>query len=176
MKMKHEVSIIVRSKTNIHFDLESVGVTIGNFTDYETLKMAAKNCDAIIHIAAVTATDLLHYEDYAKINVDGTTNVLKVAEELNIKRLIFVSTANTIGFGSKNKPANETSGIEFPFSESFYTQSKLAAEQLFISASLLPDRHVIIINPTFMIGSFDTKPSSGKLILMGYKKRIMFTP
>ena len=176
MKMKHEVSIIVRSKTNIYFDLESVGMTIGNFTDYETLKMAAKNCDAIIHIAAVTATDLLHYDDYAHINVDGSAQVIKVADELNIKRLIFVSTANTIGFGSKNKPADETSGIEFPFSESFYAQSKVAAEQLFKKASLLPDRHVVIINPTFMIGAFDTKPSSGKLMVMGYKKRIMFAP
>jgi dihydroflavonol-4-reductase len=176
LKMKHEVSIIVRSKMSIYFDLESVSVAVGNFTDYETLKMVAEGCDAIIHIAAVTATDLLHYEDYAKINVDGSATLLKVAAELNIKRLVFVSTANTIGFGNKKKAANETSGIEFPFSESFYAQSKAAAEQLFISASLLPDRHVIIVNPTFMIGAFDTKPSSGKLMLMGYKKRIMFAP
>ncbi|MFT3752208.1 MAG: hypothetical protein QM800_04790, partial [Paludibacter sp.] len=41
---------------------------------------------------------------------------------------------------------------------------------------LLPDRHVVIINPTFLIGAFDTKPSSGKLMLMGYKKRLMFAP
>jgi nucleoside-diphosphate-sugar epimerase len=27
-----------------------------------------------------------------------------------------------------------------------------------------------------MIGSFDTKPSSGKLMLMGYKRWLMFTP
>ncbi len=35
---------------------------------------------------------------------------------------------------------------------------------------------MIIINPSFMIGAYDTKPSSGKLMLMGYKKPIMFTP
>ena len=176
LKNRHEVSIIVRSKTNIYFDLESARVAEGNFTDYETLKIAAKDCEAIIHIAAVTATNLLHYEDYANVNVDGSATLLKVAEELNIKRLVLVSTANTIGFGSKEKVANETSGIEFPFSESFYAQSKVAAEQLFKKASLLPDRHVVIINPTFMIGAFDTKPSSGKLMVMGYKKRIMFAP
>ncbi|MDD4991584.1 MAG: NAD-dependent epimerase/dehydratase family protein [Paludibacter sp.] len=177
LKNRHEVSIIVRSKKNIYFDLQAIDTVIeGNFTDYKTLKTAAESCDAIIHVAAVTATDLLHYDDYARINVDGSATVLKVAEELNIKRLIFVSTANTIGFGSKNKLSEETSDIEFPFSESYYAQSKLEAEQLFKKASLLPDRHVIIVNPTFLIGSFDTKPSSGKLMLMGYKKRIMFAP
>jgi nucleoside-diphosphate-sugar epimerase len=177
LKNRHDVSIIVRSKATVYFDLDAIdSVTEGNFTDYETLKKAAEGCDAIIHVAAVTATDLLHYKDYARINVDGSALVIKVAEELNIKRLVFVSTANTIGFGNEKKLANEVSDIEFPFSGSFYAQSKLEAEHLFKAASLLPNRHVIIINPTFMIGSFDTKPSSGKLMLMGYKKRIMFAP
>jgi dihydroflavonol-4-reductase len=176
MKMKHEVSIVVRSKGSIHFDLKYVSVFEGNFTDYQTLKNAAKDCDAIIHIAAVTATDLQHYTDYSKINVDGPAQIISVADELNIKRLVFVSTANTIGFGTENKSADESFPILFPFTKSFYAQSKAEAERHFINASLLPDRHVIIINPTFLIGAFDTKPSSGKLMLMGYKKRLMFAP
>ncbi len=176
LKNHHEVSIIVRSKKNIYFDEKLIDIYEGNFTDYETLKNAANGCDAIIHIAAVTATDLLHYRDYSRINVDGPAQIIRVANELDIKRMVFVSTANTIGFGTEKQPADETFPIQFPFTESFYAQSKLEAEQLFIKASLLPDRHVIIINPTFLIGAFDTKPSSGKLMLMGYKKRLMFAP
>ncbi len=58
---RHEqVSIIVRSTANIYFDLEQVEVFAGDFTDYETLKKAAEGCDAVIHAAAVTATNLLH--------------------------------------------------------------------------------------------------------------------
>ena len=176
LKNKHDVQVIVRSTRNIHFDIQSVKIFEGNFADYETMKKAAVGCDAIIHIAAVTATDLLHYEDYSKINVDASSQIIKIANELNIKKLVFVSTANTIGFGTKNKPADETCDIQFPFSKSFYAQSKLKAEQLFQEASLLPDRHVIIIDPSFLIGAYDTKPSSGKLMLLGYKKWIMFAP
>ena len=176
LKQQYSVRILVRSTQNIHFDLEKIEVFEGNFTDYKTLKQAASGCGAIIHIAAVTATNLLHYEDYRKINVDGSALLIKVANELNINRLVYVSTANTIGFGTERKLADESFNIEFPFSESFYAQSKVASEQLFIEASDKPNKHIEIINPTFMIGAFDTKPSSGKLILMGYKKRLMFAP
>jgi len=176
LKQQYSVRILVRSTKNIHFDLEKIEVFEGNFTDYKTLKQAASGCGAIIHIAAVTATNLLHYEDYRTINVDGSALLIKVADELNINRMVYVSTANTIGFGTERKLADESFNIEFPFSESFYAQSKVASEQLFIEASDKPNKHIVIINPTFMIGAFDTKPSSGKLILMGYKKRLMFAP
>jgi len=176
LKRQHSVRIIVRSTNDIHYNLDLVDVFKGNFTHYESLKQAAKGYDAIIHIAAVTTTNLLHYEDYAKINVDGSAQVISVATELNINRIVYVSTANTIGFGSEQQPADESFQIEYPFSGSFYARSKVASEQLFVEASRLPDKHIVIINPTFMIGSYDPKPSSGKLILLGYKKRVMVIP
>ena len=92
LRNRNEVRIIVRNTRNIHFDVKLVTVFEGDFMVYETLKEAAVGCDAIIHIAAVTATDLLHYTDYLKINVVGSAQVIKVADELNIKRLVFVLT------------------------------------------------------------------------------------
>ncbi|MDO9153148.1 MAG: NAD-dependent epimerase/dehydratase family protein [Paludibacter sp.] len=172
----HDIRIILRGSREIYFDMKNIESAGGNFTDYETLKIAADGCDAIIHIAAVTSTNLLHYQNYKKINVDGSATIIKVADELKINRLVFVSTANTIGYGTKEQFSDEKADIEFPFTKSFYARSKVEAEKLFVKASKHPDRHIIIINPTFMIGSHDTKPSSGKLILMGYRKRLMFVP
>lgn len=176
LNCNYTVRIIVRSKRNIYFDLEKVQVFEGNFYDYETLKNAASGCDAIIHIAAITATDLLKYDDYHQINVEGTSKILNIADELNINKLVYVSTANTVGFGDKEQPANETFPIQFPFTKSFYAQSKVESEKRVIEASKKADNHFIIINPTFMIGTMDTKPSSGKLMLMGYKKAFMPVP
>lgn len=175
-KANHDIRIILRGNPEIYFDITNIESVGGNFSDYESLKMAADGCDAIIHIAAVTSTNLLHYHDYSKINVEGSATLIRVADELKINRIIFVSTANTIGYGSKEQLADETAAIEYPFTRSYYARSKVEAEKLFVEDSKKPDRHVVIINPTFMIGGFDTKPSSGKLILMGYKKRIMFVP
>ena len=176
LKRNFSVRIIVRNLKNISFDLNTVEIFDGDFTIYENMKIAAQNCDAIIHIAAVTATDLLHYDDYKKINVDVTAMLIKVAKELNINRIVYVSSSNTIGFGSEQALSDERFDIQYPFTNSFYARSKVESEKLIIEASKTGDKHFIIINPTFMIGAFDTKPTSGKLMLMGYKKWILFLP
>jgi len=172
----HSVHVIVRSAHNIHFDLKRVTLFEGDFTNHESLTCAARGCDAIIHCAAVTDPSFLKYEDFRSINVAGVVTVLKVLREQKIKTLVYISSANTIGFGNEQLPADERFPIQFPFSESFYAQSKEASEQLVAQASNKTGQHVVIINPTFMIGAYDTKPSSGKLLLMGYKRKVMFTP
>lgn len=176
LKRHHQVRIIVRTIQNIYFDLTAVEVFIGNFTDDKTLEKAAADCDAIIHIAAVTATNLIHYEDYSQINVIGARKVVNIANKLNINKIVFVSSANTIGFGTEQLPSDECYKMEFPFTESFYAQSKMEAEQIFITASKTANQHIVIVNPTFLIGAYDTKPSSGKLMIMGYRRRLMFVP
>jgi len=176
LKNKHSVRIIVRSLNHIFFDLQLVSVFEGDFTDYKTLAQAATGCDAIIHIAAVTATNLLKLNDYRKINVEGVSQVIQVAQDLNIRTIVYISSANTIGYGTNQFPADEHAEIQYPFTNSFYAQSKAESEQLMLEASKKPDRHIIIINPTFMLGPYDTKPSSGKLLLMGYKRKLMLLP
>ncbi len=176
IKRKYKVNIIVRQKSNIFFDLTAVNIVTGNFTDYNDLLQAAKGCDAIIHIAAVTATNLLKYSDYHKINVEGTQLILKVAEELNINRIVYISSSNTVGFGTALEFGNESFPVKYPFTNSYYAQSKVESEKIIIKASETGNRHFIIVNPSFMIGAYDTKPSSGKLMLMGYKRRWMATP
>jgi len=176
IEKQHDVTIIVRSRKNIYFDLAKVKVVEGSFTNEKILREAAENCDAIIHIAAITATNLLHYDDYKRVNVDGTALILKVCKELNIKNIVFVSTANTVGYGTIHHLSDEHAPIEFPFSESYYAQSKLEAEKLLINEAKSTDNHIIIINPGFIIGAYDVKPSSGRLILMGYRKKWLFIP
>ena len=176
LKKQHAVHSIVRSRQHIHFDASRVTLFEGNFTEYQSLYRAAKGCEAIIHIAAVTQTDLLHPEEYNTVNVDGVAQVLKVASDLNIHRIVYISSSNTIGFGSEQQPADECFTIEYPFTDSFYAQSKVKAEQIMREASTRANQHCIIINPTFMLGDYDSKPSSGKLLIMGYKRKIMLIP
>jgi len=176
LKDQHTVQMIVRSKQNIFFDVSRVTVFKGNFTDYQSLYQAAQGCEAIIHIAAITQTNLLHPEEYNTINVDGTAQVLKVANDLNIRRIVYISSSNSVGYGTEQLPADERFNIQTPFTESFYAQSKVKAEQLLLESSAQGDQHCIIINPAFMLGKYDTKPGSGKLLIMGYKRRILFIP
>ncbi|MHB9054945.1 MAG: NAD-dependent epimerase/dehydratase family protein [Paludibacteraceae bacterium] len=176
LKRNESVHIIVRHISNIYFNLSKVKVFKGDFTDFDILNDAAAGCDAIIHVAAVTTTNLLHYSDYERVNVLGSLNVIKVAKMQSINRIVFISSSNTIGYGSENSLSYENSPIQFPFTGSFYAQSKLAAEKLFIEYSKKTDKHIIIINSCFLIGGYDTKNSSGRLIKAGYKKPLLFIP
>lgn len=145
--------------------------------DVDRLREVAKGCDAIINCAGTTDMSLLHYEDYVPINVTLCEQVLQLMDELAIPTLVHISTANTIGYGSRQQPANEEAEMKPPFTASYYAQSKREAEQLLgWAASQHPERHIVCLNPGFMVGAYDTKSSSGKLLLAASKRPLMIVP
>ena len=146
----------------------------GDIRDQKAAANAVKGCDIVIHAAALTAPDLLKYEQYYEVNVLGTQNLVDAAVQNNVQKFIYVSSANTIGHGTKISPGTEKIGVKEPFIGSFYAKSKREAEAIVLANA---DKiHSVVVNPTFMLGAFDAKPSSGKIILMGYSKRIVFVP
>ena len=149
----------------------------GSLLDDNKLQAAAEGCDAIINCAGVTDMSLLHYDDYLPVNRDLCSRLINVMERLNITRLVHTSTANTIGYGSPLQPADERAPMQPPFSRSYYGRSKQEGELVLLQAAERhPDWHIVIVNPGFMVGAYDTKPSSGTLLLTGYRKPFMVAP
>lgn len=141
---------------------------------FDDLTSALNDVDYVIHIAAETNQNLIYYRDYQKTNYDATIQLFNAATYCKVKKFIFVSTANTLGFGSLTNLGDETKKIKSPFTSSFYAKSKLETEEYLLQKS--DEMEVLIVNPTFMLGAYDTKPSSGRIILMGWKKKILFYP
>lgn len=146
----------------------------GTLLNKIAINKAVKDCDAIIHCAGVTAQNLIHYNDYYETNVLGTKAVLNAAIENNIKRIVYVSSANTLGHGTKEFPGNEQNTAKKPFTNSLYAKSKKETEALLLSASNRID--VVIVNPSFLIGAYDAGYGSGRIVKMGYGKRVVFCP
>lgn len=149
-------------------------LTEGDLRDQTIVKKAVKGCDAVIHCVAITAQNLIHYNDYYETNVLGTKAVLNAAIENNIKKIVYVSSANTLGHGTKEVPGNEQNTAKKPFTNSLYAKSKKEAEALLLSASNRID--VVIVNPSFLIGAYDSGYGSGRIVKMGYGKRVIFYP
>lgn len=166
----HEVNAIVRKKESLSVTDSKLHVTEGNFININDLSNAAEDCNAVIHVAATTDMSLLRYSDFEEVIVKGSQTVLDVCREQNIKTIVYISTANTIGYGTAKKLADETCPMQPPFTESFYAQAKTEAEKLFLERAKETDSHVIIINPGFMLGAFDSKPSSGAMLLAAHHK------
>lgn len=175
LELGHEVKGLLRSKEKFvlpaHHNLELVQ---GDITDISAVENAVKNCDAVVHIAALTAPDLPNYNSYYKVNVAGSENLVKAAIKYQLKKFIYVSSANTTGFGTLANPGTETTPLKPPFTESLYAKSKLQAQQKLFSYAHKID--IVTVNPTFMLGPYDGKPSSGEIILMGYRKKLIFYP
>ncbi len=146
----------------------------GDFTDQETITQALQGCDYVIHVAACTDQDIPDYSHYYRINVETTHQLFLLAVRAGLKRFVYVSTANCFGFGSKEEPGDETRPTRSPFTGSYYARSKQDAQESLLKLKELMD--VVIVNPTFMLGAYDSKPSSGQIILMAYRKKIVFCP
>ena len=64
----------------------------GLFDDYSAIFSVT---DIVIHIAAETKQNILRYEEYYKTNFEATRHLYETAVKSDVKKFIFVSTANT---------------------------------------------------------------------------------
>lgn len=145
-----------------------------DITDFSSLRNALTGSQSVIHVAALTAQNFVRYDPYEKVNVQASEELIKLAIEAKIKRFVYISSANAFGYGSKENPGNETTAMKAPFTSSFYARSKQKAQKQVL---VYRDRiEVVVVNPTFMLGAYDGKPSSGQIIFMGYHKPVIFYP
>lgn len=171
----HQVVALARRADGIHLPAGGWETVEGSLLDYNTLRKASEGCDAVVNCAGCTDMSLLHYSDFLPVNRDLCALLVKLMDDTGIKTLVHTSTVNTIGFGFRNYPADESSPMEIPFKGSFYADSKCEGEQQVLAAAM-EGRHVVVVNPGFMLGSYDVKPSSGRMLLTAYRKPLMFAP
>lgn len=112
---------------------DSVEVHIGDVTKTYDVQAAMEGIESVIHLAA-----LLHIVNpppslcgmYERVNVGGTTTVVKAAVEAGAKRVVFFSTIAVYG-DSAGQILTEDSP---PHPETFYAQTKHTAEQIVLNA------------------------------------------
>jgi len=177
IQRKVAVRGMVRKTSNL-FSLKDIEFEkfYGDITDIHDIERAVKGCDIIIHAAADTSQYHRSLEDYLPVNVHATENIMQVAVKNNVKRVVYVSSANTFGHGSIENPGTENLPPRFPFTRSYYAISKQLAQHAVLKYAGHSRTEVIVVNPAFMIGPRDAKPSSGKLVLLGYKRKIIPVP
>lgn len=175
----HSVVALVRNADVLAKEASNPALTLlkGSLIDANVLRQALDGCDAIVNCAGTTDMSLLRYEDYLPVNRDLPMKLLQLMDELQIRSLVHVSTANTVGNGTTDSLGIESGAMQPPFSRSYYAMSKAEAEHILTdSARKHPDRHIVIVNPGFIVGPYDIHPSSGRLLLAAYNRRLMAVP
>lgn len=144
----------------------------GDLLNVEEVSKAGESCEAVIHCAASTSVWPIRSEIVNKVNIEGTKNIIKAVQQNKIQRMIYVGTANSFGFGSKENPGVEGNPYKSATYGLDYMDSKYKAQQVILSEVKENSLPAVIVNPTFMFGPYDSNPSSGAMIVALYKGKV----
>jgi dihydroflavonol-4-reductase len=159
-------------RSNGVLDGLSVEVFRGDILVSDDIVTASRGCDAVIHAAANTSTSPSRSEHVKTVNIKGTSHVIAAVKKYKVGRLVHVGTANSFGFGSRDDPGDETvpyNGSQYKLD---YFNSKYEAHRLVLDEVERNGLKAVIVNPTFMIGPFDSKPGFGFAIIQIYHGRV----
>lgn len=166
LKRNYSIKALVLSKKSDseinNYPIEQVE---GNILDEEKLIHAMAGTDFVIHVAAATNVWPRKNKNVVKINFKGTQNLVSAAKKAKIKRFVHIGSASSFQNGRWNKAGDENTIIKNRKGLLDYVISKLDT-QIWLQNEFRENRFpVIIVCPTFMIGPYDSLPSSGKILL-----------
>jgi len=137
---------------------------LGDLTDRASIRRAAAGAEVIFHCAAdyrLYAPDPL---ELYRNNVGGTRNVLAVAAELGVQRVVYTSSVGTLSVRGR-QPANENARAEPHQVVGAYKRSKVLAEreaERWVARGL----PVVVVSPSTPIGERDVKPTpTGRMVV-----------
>jgi len=148
----------------------SADLVEGDLRQPEALRSALFGCDALVHVAADYRLWVTDPEQMYSANVSGTRELLRMARELGIPKVVYTSSVATMGFKSDGSIADESTPVSEAEMIGHYKRSKFLAEQETIAAARA-GQHVMILNPTTPIGTHDAKPTPTGRILVDFLNR-----
>lgn len=143
------------------------------------LMAAVEGCDGIYHVAGVFDPGPEGRRVMRDVHVYATRALCDAAVRAGVRRMVLCSSSVTVGFGSRQAPGDEDSPLDptpiygrtGPLR--WYYDTKLQSEQLAIGWGGV---EVVVVNPDYVIGAYDVKPTSGQLILAMARRFVPFYP
>ncbi len=165
LKRNHEITALVQRGVN-PVTLEGLPIQFcdGDLLDPASLRAAMQGCDALVHSAAHLGVWPYHSDIQRKVNVDGTRNVMELALELGLKRIVFVGTANSYGYGTRQSPGDETRHYNSAHYGLGYMDTKRDAQDLVLKMVKEQGLPAVVVNPTFMFGPYALKTGATLMI------------
>jgi dihydroflavonol-4-reductase len=124
----------------------------GDVLDVFSLDAAMKGIEQIYHCAAVVSFDPREAEMMKKINVEGTANLVNIALQNEVKRLLHVSSIAAIGRSKETPNVSEKVMFTNNPMNSKYAISKFLGEQEAWRGHA-EGLDVVVVNPSVIIGS-----------------------
>lgn len=107
---------------------DKIELVMGDVRDPFSVREAMRDCDAVMHLAALIAIPYSYAApaSYIDTNVTGTLNVVQAARDLNVGKVVHTSTSEVYG-SAQIVPISETHPL---VGQSPYSASKIGADQM----------------------------------------------
>ena len=148
--------------------LNKVEWVAGDVLDVISLSEAMQDVDAVIHSAAVVSFDKRERRQMYNTNVDGTANVVNLALENGIKKLVHISSISALGRTTTGEKVNEEKKWLNSKLNSHYGISKNKAE-MEVWRGMGEGLDAVIINPSTVLGFGNWHDSSCAIFKNSYK-------
>jgi dihydroflavonol-4-reductase len=161
-----ELRLLTRKTSNLA-GLEGLPaeIVVGDLRQPESLRSAIRGCDALVHVAADYRLWVRDPQQMYAANVEGTRDLLRIAREEGVSKVVYTSSVATMGFKADGTIVNEETPVALSDMIGHYKRSKFLGEQEAIQAAKA-GQHVMILNPTTPIGAGDGKPTpTGRIIV-----------
>lgn len=154
-----DVRVLARGKNRRELEGVNVDVVEGDLDNVDALRRCFERADVVVHAAAAADIRYGRREEMAAINVGGTRNVVSAMPAG--ARLVHVSSVDGLGLRTLGQPADEECAPKDSEGGVPYVDTKREADRV---VRAWGGDHVIV-HPCLLLGPWDWKPSSGRMIL-----------
>ena len=117
--------LLVRSTSRLD-NLEglSAKTVIGDLRHAESFRSALSECEVLVHVAADYRLWVRDPQAMYEANVDGTRNLLALAREVGVRRVVYTSSVATMGFREDGTIVDENTPVSLDDMIGHYKRSK----------------------------------------------------
>jgi len=169
----HQVAAIRRAGTKVtHLDDLAIEWHEAELGSVDAMTRAFAGADCVFHCAAAVSVKREVAPEMTAANVTGTANVIDAVVAAGVRRLVHTSSVVAVGLSVDGRPCDETAHWNFEAEglNDAYAITKRRAEEVVHAANARVD--AVIVNPTYMFGPRDARPSSGRLIVDVVRGRV----
>jgi dihydroflavonol-4-reductase len=150
--------------------MAEVDKRFGDLLDTEHVRASVAGSDVIFHTAGIVAVSGPGLARMHAVHVDGTRNVLATAPPA--ARIVHTSSIVAVGASRAREVLDEDSPFDLDRLKVDYVHAKRAAEEAALAAAA-GGRHVVVVNPGYMVGPEDHEPSvMGRLCARFWSGRV----
>lgn len=154
----YDVHALVRSEQSAAI-VQSLGASpvLGDITDADSMRDGMANSDVVFHLAAWYHIGSADWMEAEATNVGGTRRVLRLAYELGVPKIVYVSTVSVFG-DTKGEFVDETYFKGGPFLTE-YDRTKWLAHYKVAVPLIEEGAPIVIAMPGLVYGPGDNSPN-----------------